>query len=186
MTSSEPWPRTLAAALTRAAERRPATDGRPRVAVVGIGQELHGDDAAGLAVVRALRRALGRRDGGGAHVLPIEGGPAPENVTGALRRFGPDLVLLVDAGLLGLAAGAVRWLDWRSLDGVTASSHTMPPRLVATYLGQELGCEVGLLGIEPLATTFGEPLSAPVRAAVRRTAHQLTAALCAEGAPAAR
>jgi hydrogenase 3 maturation protease len=149
----------------------PGASRPPRLAIVGVGQELNGDDAAGLAVIRSLRRSSGSEDGG--HLLLLEGGPSPENVTGALRRFEPDLVLLVDAALMGLEPGAVRWLDWQESDGVSASTHTLPLRLVATFLTQELGCQVGLLGIEPAGTTFGDPISPPVRAAVSRTARAL-------------
>jgi hydrogenase maturation protease len=122
----------------------------------------------------AAGRGVGGEDTSGeARLLLLEGGPSPENVTGALRRFRPDLVLLVDAALMGLPPGAVRWLDWQDIDGVSASTHTLPLRLVAMYLTQELGCQVGLLGIEPLGTTFGEPLTPKVRTAVSRTARTL-------------
>ncbi len=132
-----------------------------RVAVVGVGNELHGDDAAGLAVARALEPLAGE------HLLVIDAGPAPENVTGALRRFAPDLIVLVDAADMGEAPGAVRWLDWESVAGVGGTTHSLPLTVLARYLIDELGCEVGLLGIQPLnVALLGSPLSAEVQAAV--------------------
>ena len=80
-----------------------------RTAMLGIGHELRGDDAAGLEVARRLQAlVVGQPDS-----LILETGPVPENFTGPLRRFAPDLVLLVDAALMGEPAGAVRWLDWK-------------------------------------------------------------------------
>ncbi len=90
----------------------PANNLTPRTAILGIGQELRGDDALGLEIARRLQKKLsGRED-----VLILLAGPAPENFTGALRRFAPQRVILVDAALMGepprrrpLAGLARRW-----------------------------------------------------------------------------
>lgn len=98
-------------------------------------------------------------------VLVIAAGAAPENHTGVLRRFAPDLVLLVDAAQLDEAPGRVRWLAWQETSGLSASTHTLPPHLLAQYLTGELGCEVALIGIQPGDTTIGAPLSPEVQRA---------------------
>ena len=139
----------------RQAERRPQ-----RVALVGVGHELRGDDAAGLAVARRARPWAGER------LLVLEGGPAPENVTGVLRRFAPQLVLLVDAAEFGAEAGAVRWLTPDMVEGLSATTHTMPLSMLATYLEQELNCRVYLVGIQPGQNGIDQPLSAAVEKAV--------------------
>jgi len=136
----------------------------PRVAIVGIGHELCGDDAAGVALARAMQQQYngnGRDDW-----LVIEAGPAPENCSGLLRRFRPDLVLLIDAAYLDAGPGTLRWLDWQDTMGFSASTHTLPLRLLASYLTSELGCEVALLGIQPADLTAGAPLSPAVKMAV--------------------
>jgi hydrogenase 3 maturation protease len=134
----------------------------PRLAVVGVGHELRGDDAAGVVVVRQLS-AVSRQP---PDFLVIEGGHAPENCTGVLRQFRPDLVVLVDAAALGLAPGAIQLLSWEEIGGLSASTHTIPLHLLARYLMVELNCQVVLLGIQPLDTTLSEPLSLPVQVAV--------------------
>jgi len=145
----------------------------PRVAVVGVGHELNGDDAAGIAVARSLAGLPAPHD----RLLVIDAGPAPENTTGLLRRFGPDLVLLVDAAQMGELPGAIRWLDWRETDGISASTHTLPLHLLARYLVTELGCDVALLGIQPAANTLDAPLSPAVSRAVASIVADLSAAL---------
>jgi len=134
----------------------------PRVAVVGVGHELNGDDAAGLAVVRALKSALSPCD----RVLLVDAGPAPENTTGLLRQFAPDLVLLIDAAQMDEPPGGVRWLCWQETTGISASTHTLPLHMLAQYLVAEFGCEVALLGIQPAANAINAPLSAVVEDAV--------------------
>jgi hydrogenase 3 maturation protease len=112
----------------------------------------------------------------------LEGGLAPENLTGAIRRFAPDLVLLVDAAEMGEPAGAVRWLSWQDTTGVSAATHALPPYMVAQFLASELDCEVALIGIQPQETAFGASLSPPVQRAVRTVTRGLTALLVTEAA----
>jgi hydrogenase 3 maturation protease len=112
----------------------------------------------------------------------LDGGLAPENLTGAIRRFAPDLVLLVDAAEMGEPAGAVRWLSWQETTGVSAATHALPPYMVAQFLASELGCEVALIGIQPQETAFGASLSPPVQRAVRAVTRGLAALLVTETA----
>ena len=112
----------------------------------------------------------------------LDGGLAPENLTGAIRRFAPDLVLLVDAAEMGEPAGAVRWLSWRDTTGVSAATHALPPYMVAQFLSSELGCEVALIGIQPQEAAFGASLSPPAQRAVRAVTRGLVALLVTETA----
>lgn len=146
-----------------------------RVALMGVGNDLRGDDGAGLALARALGERLP------AHaddwLLVVEAGQAPENFSGALRRFQPDLVVLLDAAHLGEEPGAVRWLAASAAAGMSASTHTLPLHMLAAYLEAELGCQVALLGIQPADISFGGPISQPVREAVEALAGALPAIL---------
>ncbi len=133
----------------------------PRTCLVGVGSDLRGDDSAGLMVVRQLLKRP--------HVdnlLIIEGGPAPENVTGQIRAFHPDLVILIDAAHMNEPSGAIQWIPLESIDGMSASSHSLPLSMLAGYLTAELGCEVSVLGIQPAQNEIGSKLSPAVQTAV--------------------
>ncbi len=132
-----------------------------RVAVMGIGHELCGDDAVGLRIAGRLRPLLC----GNPDVLILEAGPAPENFTGVLRRFGPDVILLLDSALMDEAPGAIRWLNWQDTEGMSASTHTLPLHILASYLIADLHCAMGLIGIQPEQTFADAPLTPPVQAA---------------------
>jgi hydrogenase 3 maturation protease len=147
-------------------EPRPA-----RVAVVGVGNTMRGDDGAGILVVRALAERLQ----GASDVLLIDGSTAPENFTGPLRRFRPDLVVEIDAAHLEQPPGTVAWVDWRDADGMTASTHTLPPSVLARFLSTDLGCRVSLLGIQPATLEMGCAVSPEVATAVEVVAEQLYA-----------
>jgi hydrogenase 3 maturation protease len=149
----------------------------PRVAVVGIGNELNGDDGVGVLVARNLKSALSERPDLSKRVKVIEAHTAPESFTGPLRRFAPDLVILVDAAYLEKEPGADEWIDWQNTEGCSACTHGLPPTLFAKFLMAELGCRVRLVGIQPVHLDFDRPMSVEVVAAAQRVA----AALVCEG-----
>jgi len=158
------------------------------VAVVGIGQALNGDDAAGVKVAQALSRRQRAGRGGAAQPAPfsllvVEAAHAPENCTGVIRRFAPHLVILVDAADMGDPPGTIRWLDWQDTSGLGASTHTLPPYLLARYLTTELSCDVALIGIQPKGTDLGGPVSPPVQRAVRAVGEGLAALLLTPPTP---
>lgn len=160
-----PSPRTEDAAWQRSLHEMLRSlqkgSGPTRLALLGIGNELSADDGAGVLVARALRARLGLQK----EYLVLEAGTVPENFGGPLRRFQPDLVLMVDAVQMDASPGTIVWLDWQQIDGLSASTHTLPPSVLATYLVSELKCQVALLGIQIAHLDFGQPLSAPVQAA---------------------
>ncbi len=144
----------------------------PRIAVMGIGHELQGDDAAGVLIARNLESLLGPSE----EYLILCAGPAPENFCGALRRFEPDLVLMIDAAQMDEAPGTVRLISYQDVTGVGASTHTLPLHILASYLTSELGCEITLLGIQPVFVEFGE-ISPLMRKVVPAIAQRLALVL---------
>jgi hydrogenase maturation protease len=114
-------------------------------------------------------------------VLVIEGGLAPENQTGLLWRFQPDLIFLLDAAQMNEAPGTVRWLPWQLTRGLSASTHTLPLSILAQYLTAQLDCKVTLLGIQPVNTGIGLPLSPVVQQSVARMVKELARILSNAG-----
>ncbi len=160
--SDKPWKRSLQTVIEE--PRRSS-----KIALVGIGHELRGDDAAGLRVVRGLT--------GSETLLVIEAGAAPENHTHTLRRFQPALVLLFDAAQMNLAPGEIRLIDLNAIDGFGASTHTTPLTLFAQYVCAALGCEALLVGIQPGNSALDAPLTPEVKRAVRTLRRALQASL---------
>lgn len=147
----------------------------PRVAIVGIGNEFNGDDAAGVLVARRLSTRECSADA--SHVLVIEAGQAPENITGELRRFQPQVVLLIDAAQMDAVPGDIAWIPWETTSGMSASSHSLPLSMLARYLTLEFDCSVHLLGIQPVQNEVNASVSAPVHAAVDEILQTLCQAL---------
>ena len=131
---------------------------------MGVGNDLRGDDSAGLRVARALLEnelITNLPD-----LLVLEGGPAPENHTGKIRAFQPELVLIFDAAHMDEPPGTIQWIPLNAIDGMSASSHSLPLSMLARYLTLEIGCEVAVLGIQPQQNEINTELTPFVRAAV--------------------
>ena len=105
--------------------------------------------------------------------LVVEAGLAPENFSGTLRRFQPDLVILIDAADLGQSAGSVACLDWREACGFSVSTHSLPLNMLSAFLVSELDCLVIVLGIQPVQMGMGQPLSREVKLAVKEIVAEL-------------
>ena len=119
--------------------------------VVGVGNPLRGDDAAGLKLAEAVARA------GGFELLQCE--DVPEKYTREMRTTAAETVLLVDAADMGLEAGQIRLVKRGDFGDVSLSTHNSSLNLIAKMLGELGGKEVMLLGIQPLAVGFGRKLS---------------------------
>jgi hydrogenase 3 maturation protease len=142
-----------------------------RVAILGVGNDMNGDDGAGVSVVRDLAARMPAAPG----VLLIDAGTAPESYTGPLRRFEPDLIIEIDAADQHMEAGAASWIDWREADGLSASTHTLPPSVLAEFLSEDIGCPIQIIGVQPASLEMGRGLSSAVAAAVQELAGQLHA-----------
>jgi hydrogenase maturation protease HycI len=144
-------------------------EGLPRVAIIGVGHELRCDDAAGLRVIKDLSAQFT----GFENLSVFSAGSAPEICSGVVRRFSPDLVLVVDAANLDESPGTVSWIEWKSIGGGWLSTHNYPLSLLAGYLEAEMSCEVAFLGIQPLDTSIGTWMSPDVEEAVHLVSHDL-------------
>jgi len=158
LTSS--WQNQLRQSLTHLVHNNPS----PRIAIVGIGNNLNGDDAVGPQIIKSLKNwytpGLSQPS-----FLLLDAGLSPESYTGSLRQFHPGLVILIDAAQMDAPAGEVRWLPWEETEGMSASTHTLPISILSNFLTQEIGCQVVLLGVQPAQFELGQPLSKPVRLA---------------------
>lgn len=88
-------------------------------------------------------------------------------LTGAVRRFQPEHILLFDVADFGGKPGEVTLLDWQETSGFSASTHSLPLGVLSAYLNSELNCPVQLVGIQPPGLDFDTPLSNPVKKSVQ-------------------
>ena len=162
------WKASLSLLLNQLANK---STKRLRIAILGVGNQFRSDDGVGVLIARGLSERECARDTD--HLLVIEAGHAPENTTGALRTFSPDLVLIMDAAEIGEEPGSIQRIPEESIDGMSASTHSLPLSMLARYLTLELNCTVTLLGIQPGSNDVGERVSPEVLQAVHEVVEEL-------------
>jgi hydrogenase 3 maturation protease len=140
-----------------------------------VGNEELGDDGAALIAAADLKKKLGKRRQ--SRISVILGKETPESCSGRIRRFEPDLVLILDAARAGKKPGSVFLADKKKIAVEEITTHRIPLSLLVDYLEQSIGCKVLILGIEPQSCERGAPLSAPVRKAATLLASELFAML---------
>ncbi len=141
----------------------------PRIVIVGIGNELNGDDGAGLIVIRQLRSLLPPSDS----LLLLEGSIAPENYTATIRRFQPDWIWLVDAAEMGRPCADIAILETETVVGMLPSTHSMPLSLLSHFLEKETAARVFIMGIQPQSIEPFSEITPEINNAAFQMADQL-------------
>lgn len=117
--------------------------GAKRVAVVGVGDELNVHDRLGILAAREIE---------GLHLENLRvfyAGTVPETVTGPIRRFKPDAIVLVDAADMGARPGSVALLQPDEIRASLLSTHALPLSVVMEFLTKDTGARALLIGIQP-------------------------------------
>jgi hydrogenase 3 maturation protease len=144
-----------------------------RVVVVGVGNPLRGDDAAGCLVARRLQGTPG--------VRVVEAEEVPESFVGDIAAAMPDVVALVDAVDLGAEPGAVAMLEREQVATYAPTTHRMPLSLVMEVVQRRTGADVFLIAVQPLTLAFGAKVSPEVSETVEVLAAVLSELLRAPG-----
>jgi hydrogenase maturation protease len=144
--------------------------------IIGVGNELRGDDGVGLRVARALA-AL---DPAGAEVLTSNGDPADLEE----KWRGAERVVVIDASVGGNEGpGTVRRYPAHegpiSADLGSSSSHSfgLAQAIELSRVMGTLSRELVLITIEAADVTYGTELTPPVATAAERVVEELTALL---------
>jgi hydrogenase 3 maturation protease len=138
---------------------------RGRVVVVGVGNVLKADDAAGPVLAETLRKRFPDR--------VFDAGEVPENYLGPIRRARPDTILLVDAADFGGAPGDVRVSSGADVAGLPLGTHAAPLSMFMDLAAAETGASVYLVAVQAGSTALGSTMCGEVRAAVGRLASRL-------------
>jgi hydrogenase maturation protease HycI len=128
------------------------------VVVVGVGNPLRGDDAAGCEVARQLE--------GRSAALVVNAEEIPESHLVRIAASRPDTVLFVDAVDLRAAPGSIAVLESKQMTGYCPSTHRVPLGILMECLRRDVGADVFLVAVQPRQIGFGAPMSAEVEASV--------------------
>ena len=130
----------------------------PAAAIVCVGSDLNGDDAAGPLVARRLQGAIPWK--------LYDTQTAPESFLMKIARGNPDSVLLIDALHFGGDAGALHLFEADDISGQGPSTHGPAPMAFLEALQMIHPCSCAVLGIQPQRVDVGSPPTDSLLAAV--------------------
>ena len=130
----------------------------PDAAIVCVGNELRGDDAAGVEIAKRLD--------GRVPWTVHQTQTAPENFLMKIVAARPSAVLIVDAMHFDAPPGAVGVFDRRDLAGPGPGTHGPSPVAFLEILDMMHSCRSAILGIQPEGVDFGAEVSPAVRRAI--------------------
>lgn len=156
--------RTLAAILKQKLKNA------DKVAVLGIGSELRGDDVAGVLAAQQIEKICKRKTTR-PQVRVFIGATAPENLIGEIRKFQPTHLIIIDSADIGVRPGKIAVINQEDLGGVSFCTHSLPLKVMTDYLLQSLNCRIIIIGIQPgnLAVS-ANPSQRTIQAAKRLSA----------------
>ncbi|MCD6521260.1 hydrogenase maturation protease [Candidatus Calescamantes bacterium] len=131
-----------------------------KVLFVGLGNEMRGDDGAGLYFVEKIAE-LNRNNW---RVLKV--GVSLENWLGRIISSDSSLIVLVDSSYFGGKVGEMKLLDLKKITAPGFTHNFSFPMVI--HMMEESGKEVKFLGIQPKRTKLGEELSSEVKGSIEK------------------
>ncbi|MFW5898315.1 MAG: hydrogenase maturation peptidase HycI [Candidatus Saliniplasma sp.] len=129
-----------------------------RKLIMGVGNDIRGDDAVGELVAREFEKPGWET---------VDCGSVPENHIIMVEEGEYDLVLIIDAASMGLEPGEIRIVPREYLGVFTMSTHALPLSLVMDYLEDKVE-KVVLIGIQPEDMSLKEGITEKVEDAKNR------------------
>ena len=136
-----------------------------RVVIMGIGNILRGDDAAGSIIAQKIAsKSLPK------NVLVIDCGSAPENYLGKIINFNPSHILIIDTMIANNKPGDIRIVEeFQIADILSFSTHKPSLHMLIKYFRGSIGeVKILILGIQPKNLALGEKISKEVKNAISR------------------
>lgn len=147
-------------------------EGKKRIVICGIGNDIRGDDAFGVLVVERLKELLDNPD-----VLVLNCGEVPESHAGKITAFKPELVVFVDAVDFEGERGELIITDPEGTLGDAVSTHGLPLRVLVGYLKTQISADFVLIGCQPGSTGLFEEPSELIKERAERLAELLAGIL---------
>jgi hydrogenase 3 maturation protease len=128
-----------------------------RVVIVGIGNELRGDDGFGPYVIESLQGKINAK--------LLNCGTALENYYNPIVKERPDAIILLDAVNFNGPYGEIGFFKKDDILKVGFSTHNISPKVFIELLESSIDADITMVGVKPKSTAFGDDLSAEVREA---------------------
>ena len=133
-----------------------------KIAFVGLGNELRGDDLAGLVFIDTLKTKTVFNKS-----KFIIAGKNPENYLQEILGSSPEAVAFIDAADWGGEPGDISFLEADSIASGDFSTHTYSIKLLEQFLSLNRAMDFVYIGIQPKNTDFGKEITLEVNHAIK-------------------
>lgn len=137
-------------------------EGHKKTAILGIGNELKGDDGLGSVIAKKSSKLFDKRD----DIIVFDGGTVPENYTGLIRNENPSHIILVDAVDMKKEPGHIRVVKKEEIANYNISTHAMPISFLIKYMETTMNAQIILVGIQPKSMELAEEISKEVEKSI--------------------
>ena len=133
-----------------------------KIAFVGLGNELRGDDLAGLVFIDALKTKTVFNKS-----KFIIAGKNPENYLQEILISNPEAVVFIDAADWGGEPGDISFLEADTIASGDFSTHAYSIKLLEQFLSLNRPMDFVYIGIQPKNTDFGKEITLEVNHAIK-------------------
>ncbi|WP_048055696.1 hydrogenase maturation peptidase HycI [Methanotorris igneus] len=142
-----------------------------KLVIMGIGNEMKGDDGVGIYIVKEIAKRFGKDVNDinsevikiSENIILLNCGTVPENFTDVLKRESPTHIIMVDAALMNEEIGTIKVINPEDIADVGFSTHALPLSIIVKYIKKSINTKIIVIGIEPKIIDFDKPLSDEVR-----------------------
>ncbi len=146
-----------------------------KVVVMGVGNDLRGDDGVGVLLAERLEDRV--------PVKVFVAFDLPEDYAVKAADLRPELVLILDAADFGGEPGQVRLIRAQDIPPTPGVTHRPSLEMVAHFLELDAGADTWVVGVQPDMTRvgLGDEMGEPVRRTVDALEEMLAELLGAAG-----
>lgn len=146
-------------------------DGYSKLVILGIGNDIRGDDGLGPYIINRLFDLKEDADDNDLNndsgLYLINAGSVPENFTGSIKKINPSHILIIDASLMNMKPGEINIVSKENIVNLSVSTHSMSLKYLIKYLesceGVNNDFKILFVGIEPESMDLSFDLSDSVK-----------------------
>ncbi len=127
--------------------------GCKRLAILGVGNPLRGDDAIGVEIIKKLSDKVPE------WIRLFNCEMVPENYLSEIEVYQPTHVLFIDAADFKAKPGEAKLILPEKIDEIAISTHIIPFSILAWIIRERIRSKIILLGVQPYQTEFNDTLS---------------------------
>jgi len=129
---------------------------KENIVIIGVGNIIRGDDAAGVIVAENLKKKIKRKD-----IKIINAEETPENWAGKVEKISPETLIIIDVVDFNSFPGDVKIFSIDEIEETTFTTHNFSLPFLFGNLKEKT--EILIIGIQPGKINIKEGISEKVK-----------------------